>query len=475
MATLEQDRRLISRIIDQNRQQYGDRYHTLKWLTEAEAEAAAATRASMLSGLKACTRLGYHGTKLDCTDLSPGCQSCGSGTWSCLFINGRCNCRCFYCPTEQNQVGLPTTHRIQFQRPADYVDYIDRFGYRGVSISGGEPLLTFDTTLKYIAAVKKRFADRVYLWLYTNGTLSTPSILSRLRDVGLDEIRFDIGATGYHLDKARQAVGVIPHVTVEIPAVPDDITLLKEKLNEMADAGITHLNLHQLRLTPYNFENLKNRNYIYLHGDKVTVLDSEFTALRLLIHAHEHRIRLPINYCSFVYKHRYQNAAMRRKSTEFIREPYEDITESGYIRSLYLTGLPEALMLQADRFEKTGLSSSLWQINRKKDRLYFSLLLWKDLIMPDMAIYAVYCEPHLMPAVTYRNPFKEIFLNKRKKVVVEKTRVGEVILLNPGERSFFDTVSAAAGEKGAPYPPAHDRENRVIKFETIPYGFQAYF
>ena len=91
-------------------------------------------------------------------------------------------------------------------------------------------MLTPDLTLAYLSAVRKRCGDDVHLWLYTNGTLLTTDLCSRLRDAGLNEIRFDLGAVRYNLKKLRLAVGCIPTVTVEIPAVPEDEELLKRKM-----------------------------------------------------------------------------------------------------------------------------------------------------------------------------------------------------------------------------------------------------
>ncbi len=81
---------------------------------------------------------------------------------------------------------------------------------------------------------------------------------------------------------ARRAVGIIPTVTVEIPAVPEDAGRLRELLPAMADAGIAHLNLHQLRLTPYNIQRLAGRPFTDLHGNKRPVLETELAALELL-------------------------------------------------------------------------------------------------------------------------------------------------------------------------------------------------
>ena len=73
--------------------------------------------------------MAFKGTKPHIGSLSPGCRICGEGGWSCLFINGKCNCRCFYCPSPQDETGVPTTHRVAFARPADYAAYLDRFGF----------------------------------------------------------------------------------------------------------------------------------------------------------------------------------------------------------------------------------------------------------------------------------------------------------------------------------------------------------
>lgn len=293
-------------------------------------------------------RFGYGGTKVNCNGLSPGCRSCGDGGWSCLFITGRCNARCFYCPTPQDDDGPPTTNGLTFTSPEDYAAYVAALGFSGVSISGGEPLMMPDLTLAYLRAVRKRCGDDLHLWLYTNGTLLTADLCKRLRDAGLAEIRFDLGAVRYHLKKLRLAVGMIPTVTVEIPAVPEDESLLQIKLVEMAEGGVNHLNLHQMRLTPHNFGPLLERGYTFLHGEKVTVLESELCALRIVRFGLEQGISVPVNYCSFPYKRRFQHAAARRRAALKLCGSGEIVTEPGYLRTLATGGVSysEAAILQ---------------------------------------------------------------------------------------------------------------------------------
>jgi len=320
--------------IASNRREYGRDYEFLNFPTTLQAASAFVEREELLAWLREQAEFGCCDTKVDCRRLSPGCRTCVAGGWSCLFINGRCNASCFYCPASQDETDGPQSNGIPFTTPEDYAEYVALFGFSGVSISGGEPLLTLDRTLAYLAAVRRRCGDEVHLWMYTNGTLLTRDIAGQLHDAGLAEIRFDIGATNYDLTKLRLAVGVIPTVTVEIPAVPEEEQLLRDKLIEMATAGVQHLNLHQMRLTPHNFRHLAGRDYTFVHGEKVTVLESELTALRLVRYALERGIDLPVNYCSFPYKRRFQHAAARSRGIRFIKAEHESVTEAGYVRAL---------------------------------------------------------------------------------------------------------------------------------------------
>lgn len=342
------DESIQQQLIESNRREYGHLYELLTFAGPEQLAAASAERNELLQWLDQRASFGYAGTKVNCAGLSPGCLRCGDGGWSCLFVNGRCNGRCFYCPTAQDDDGPPATNGLAFTSPEDYAAYVAALGFSGVSISGGEPLMTPDLTLSYLKAVRKRCGDSVHLWLYTNGTLLTAELCSRLRDAGLNEIRFDLGAVRYNLKKLRLAVGCVGTVTVEIPAVPDEEELLKLKLVEMAEAGVDHLNLHQMRLTPYNFGLLTERGYTFLHGEKVTVLESELSALRMVRFGLEHNISVPVNYCSFPYKRRFQHAAARRRAAMSVCASGEVVTESGYLRTMSATGVRycDAVLLQ---------------------------------------------------------------------------------------------------------------------------------
>jgi len=399
------------RLIDSNRAEYGLKYDLLTFAGPAHLAAANAEREELLRWLAQHAAFGYAGTKVDCSGLSPGCRSCGDGGWSCLFVNGRCNGRCFYCPTAQDDDGPPVTNGLAFTSPEEYAAYVAALGFSGVSISGGEPLLTPDLTMDFVRAVRKRSGDDVHLWLYTNGILLTADLCGRLRDAGLDEIRIDLGAVRYNLKKLRLAVGCIPTVTVEIPAAPEDEELLKRKMVEMAESGVNHLNLHQMRLTPYNFGPLTERGYTFIHGEKVTVLESELSALRMVCFGLEQGISLPVNYCSFPYKRRFQHAAARRRAALTVCAAGEVVTEPGYLRTQTATGVR-------------------------------------------------YCEAALLQNPSYRHPFEKLVLETGRALYLERRQVAPDM-----ELSAAELTALAAGR-----PP-----ERVARFEQIESGLAEYF
>lgn len=461
------------KMIASNLAEYEGQSQELHWITRSRALKADEDRKNCLAAISQAIELAFHRTKPKLGPLSPGCVICGEGGWSCLFINGKCNCRCFYCPTVQDEVGVPVTNRIPFDKPSDYADYVHYFDFRGVSISGGEPLLTLDRTLKYLKAVRRKMGDSLHLWLYTNGTLLTREIVQKLQDEGLNEIRFDISAKDYELERLQMAVGHIPIVTIEIPAIPEDMEKVSNLLPILYDVGVNHLNLHQLRLTPHNVVNLKTRNYTFLHGDKVTVLESELMVLKLMEIALAKGVKLPINYCSYVYKHRFQRSAARKRNARFIMKAHESLTESGFIRTMALVGDAWDLQQKADQLAAKGARPHQLNLTGNKTCLFFHEQLWPLMDFSACDLQISYAEAILSPHISYRHAFKEVRINSARKIVVERNVHCANIRLSSEQRSVF--------EKGVicrePETMNSDTflNSQFASFEFITSGLQQYF
>ncbi len=318
-------------LVNKNKTEFSA-YPSIKWLNQHQAVTAQKKRDRLTEKLK--DNWLFKETKAYHKQISNGCSLCGQGKWSCIFITGKCNAKCFYCPASQESDGIPTSQNLHFETPEAYAEYINYFKFKGVSFSGGEPLLFFDRTLEYLERIRKNCAPDIYIWIYTNGILADEGKFRKLANSGLNEVRFDIGATHFSLDKIAFAKGIIPNITIEIPAVPEEKEKLKQLLPEMIKAGVTNLNLHQLRLTKHNAPKLLKHNYTYVHAEQPVVLESELAALEIVDYARENGLEIGVNYCSFFFKNRFQKAGFRNQIAKALAAPNEIITEKGFIREV---------------------------------------------------------------------------------------------------------------------------------------------
>ena len=464
--------------IELNKAEYGEIYPLFRFPNAQEAAEAESKRGILLETLQTFTdfREEYNGTKYFNRELSPGCRRCGEGTWSCLFINNICNARCMFCPTPQVQQDIPATNTLQFPKIPDYIDYIRRFQFQGVSVSGGEPLLTFDRTMSFLTEIKKRFGTNVYMWMYTNGILLDIEKLIRLKYTGLDEIRFNLGAVDYNPEKVKLAVGKIPHVTVEIPTLPGDADTLKNVMLQLADMGVNYLNLHQLRCTPHNYRHLVEKGYKFLHGRKITILESELTALELVRFALEKKLPLAVNYCSFVYKNRYQALAPRRRYAVMMRKPVEDITASSYIRCLSIKANSSEASHWLEKLKQNNCPPDSYRVDSSKNRLFFNQTLLEFFITGDTPILLGYDEPFICPHPSFRFPYLEIPLNAGRKVVLERKPVLVDKELSPTElQRLRNHWASLAGTGGTRAGSGLSKEMDIYDFECTRGGLNDYY
>lgn len=348
-------------LVNKNKTEFSE-YPNIKWINNYWAIAAQKKRDRLTEKLQHSWL--FQETKPFHKHISKGCNLCGQGKWSCLFITGKCNAKCFYCPASQENDGVPTSQNLHFETPEAYAEYINFFKFTGVSFSGGEPLLFFDRTLEYLKAIRKYCSPDVYIWIYTNGILASDEKFRELAAAGLDEVRFDIGATHFSLKNIAFAKDIIPNITIEIPAVPEEKEKLKEMLPEMIKAGVSNLNLHQLRLTKHNAPKLLKRNYTFIHAEQPVVLESELAALEIVSFAREENLEIGVNYCSFFFKNRFQKAGFRKQISKALAADDEIITEKGFIREYKGNSISYKAMVIFDK-EPARMNATELQLKHK--------------------------------------------------------------------------------------------------------------
>lgn len=459
---------------ERNRLEIGRYYSLLDWLDSSTADRMNRERESILQSLENRVDFGCNQTKLDVSELSPGCELCAAGQWSCLFINGKCNANCFYCPAEQNEIGVPQSNGLEFPTPESWIEYVKKFKFKGLSLSGGEPFLTFDRSLSYLKAAKAAFGDSVHFWIYTNGLLATDKKMQLLADAGLDEIRFDIGATNYNLKFVKTAIGKIPTITVEIPAVPEKFDLLKEKVKEMAEIGVNHLNLHQLRMTAHNLPKFAERGYLLSHGEKVTVPESELTALKLIKHVKNNDIPLPINYCSFAFKNRYQHASGRYRIAKEIVEDYESLTPNGFIRSLAVSGNSEPISKTVKRL-KSEIPGWKWYYEKNSDRVFIHPDCLPYIQFDGLQLSVSYHVTRLRKKHESLFASREVFIGKDNRIYVQRRPSCSEILLSKAEIGQFRELISEHSKKIFKKLIDDEFWYEIVNHEFIPFALPDYF
>lgn len=252
--------------------------------------------------------------------ISPACETCRTGVGSAtFFISLQCHRQCFYCfnPNQDNYERFAHHKR-------DVLSELQQIHAAGqkikhLALTGGEPLLH-----KREAVAIFRYADEHFpeaqTRLYTCGDHADAAILSELRDVGLDEIRFSIRMhdleQGHRrvFERIELAKEHIPSVMVEMPVLPGTLDPMKDVLLELDRIGIDGINLLEFCYPLVNADTFNAKGYAvksrpyripynYWYAGGLPIARSELECLDLLEFAIDRRLKIGVHYCSLENKH----------------------------------------------------------------------------------------------------------------------------------------------------------------------------
>ncbi|MEK7656816.1 MAG: radical SAM protein [Elusimicrobiota bacterium] len=232
-----------------------------------------------------------------------GCKGCLLGRGTNVYMTGLCTRDCFFCFNAKPRSDEIVAHGIKVKEPEDIPEIVSRYGLRSVGLSGGEPLLYPDRLLRAVRALRA-MPERVRIELYTNGDLATDDTLDRLKEAGLDGIRFNLVANDFDTAPVRRALRRFPETAVEIPAVPAIIPRLERMVLELDELGCPYLNIHELFACRENRRGMEGEGYQGKVGAGSKALfwkpaeGAEEAALGLLLFALKRTTRLSAYYCS---------------------------------------------------------------------------------------------------------------------------------------------------------------------------------
>lgn len=272
-------------------------------------------------------------------DLTKGCKACIEGRKSVLFITGKCHYQCFYCPISDDKRGkdvvkinerdLSTLTPIQ--REAALIQEIKLCQSTGVGITGGDPLLVIDRTVRYIELLKKTFGKEFHIHLYTSLQCVTQEGLFALEKAGLDELRFHVPLENIHLwDKMEFATDLNMTIGVEIPAIPGMLEKTKELIYYCKEHGIIKfININELEFSDISQESLTEKGYYVKNELSYGIKNSEDIAKKAIEYATS--IDFPAHYCSASFKDEVQLGNRLQLRAQTVAKEYDEVDEEGML------------------------------------------------------------------------------------------------------------------------------------------------
>jgi hypothetical protein len=235
-----------------------------------------------------------------------GCRSCllGSGL-SAIRKTNKCNLECKFCynygeldelpPIGQGMWEIGSTK--YYEKDIDLLLDIHKKP-TGIAYVYLEPFIEIE---KYYSIIKKFRDAKVHQHLYTNGTLATEETLKALGEAGLDEIRFNLGASNCSdkvIENIKIAKKYIKYVGVETPMTPEFFQAFSEKKQAILDTKLDFINCAELHLNANNIDNYYGENmYISRHVYISPIWSRELT-LKFMKIADEENWDLVVHDCS---------------------------------------------------------------------------------------------------------------------------------------------------------------------------------
>ena len=235
-----------------------------------------------------------------------GCRSCllGSGL-SAVRKTNRCNANCPFCydygvlnqippigeglweigGTRFREEDLPALFSIQ-KKPT------------GISYVYLEPFMEIE---KYYGVIRRFSEAGIWQHMYTNGLGANRENLKALGEAGLNELRFNLGASHCSdrvIDAMTVAAEYIPAVGIETPMTPEFYDLFMQKKDRILSSGIRFMNCAELHLNENNLGNYMGENMYFYRMGYLSPIYSRLLTLRLMKTASDESWPIVVHDCS---------------------------------------------------------------------------------------------------------------------------------------------------------------------------------
>jgi len=301
-------------------------------------------------------------------ELPKGCELCQRGMKLVLFITGLCPRRCFYCPLgrDRRYLDVMYANERKIEVVEEALNEAHLMDAQGTGITGGDPLLVLNRTLKAIKVLKQEFGEEHHIHLYTTGAKVTVKHLKQLEQVGLDELRFHVFSE--QLDIVSQAVKELNiDVGVEIPMLPDKLEATIRLLRSLDAIKVSFVNINELEFTETNALNLLERGYELRANSLVAAKGSREAAIKVLTWAEENT-SLNVHFCPAIIKDAYQTRLRLYRKALNLAKHYELVTDEG---TIMLAEATTKDMRAIKNIIKTLGNNGLFEVNWDEGKILF--------------------------------------------------------------------------------------------------------
>ncbi len=238
--------------------------------------------------------------------FSKGCRSCLTGTGlSAIRKTNKCNLECPFCynygeldcqpPVGEGMWEIGGTKF--YEKDLDLLLSMGNVP-TGVSYVYLEPFMEIE---KYYSIIRRFRQAGVHQHMYTNGTLATEENLKALGEAGLNELRFNLGASNC-ADKVIKNIALakkyIPNVGIETPMTPDFFEQFMEKKDMILGTGLDFINCAELHLNANNIDNYYGESMYISRLGYISPIWSRDLTLKFMKMASEENWDIAVHDCS---------------------------------------------------------------------------------------------------------------------------------------------------------------------------------
>lgn len=235
-----------------------------------------------------------------------GCRSCLTGTGlSAIRKTNKCNAACKFCYDYGELDNIPPIGEGMWEIGGTKfherdIDLLLSVSNRptGISYVYLEPFMEIE---KYYGIVRKFRRAGIHQHLYTNGILANEENLRALGEAGLDELRFNLGATNGSdrvIENIKTAKKYIPAVGIETPMTPEFYNTFLAKKDAILSTGLDFMNLAELHLNENNIDNYDGESLYFCRQGYISPVWSRELTLKLMKVASEEKWDIVVHDCS---------------------------------------------------------------------------------------------------------------------------------------------------------------------------------